>query len=66
MHSYETKQTSILLLIFTFFLGSAAMYYAPGYVERARWFKLGFQMAIFYLSIYFTVGVSWWSFLGWL
>ncbi|GAA5814588.1 hypothetical protein MFLAVUS_008087 [Mucor flavus] len=49
-----------------FSTGSAAMYYAPGYVERARWFKLGFQMAVFYLSIYFTVGVSWWSFLGWL
>lgn len=58
------KQVSYSLSFF--FLGSAAMYYAPGYVERARWFKLGFQMAVFYLSIYFTVGVSWWSFLGWL
>jgi DASS family divalent anion:Na+ symporter len=46
--------------------GMAAMYYAPGYVSRTKWFSVGFQMAVFYLFIYFTIGVSWWAFLGWL
>lgn len=49
-----------------FSVGSAAMYYAPGYVPRTKWFIIGTQLAIFYLIIYFTVGVTWWSFLGWL
>ncbi|KAI7907695.1 Sodium/sulfate symporter [Cokeromyces recurvatus] len=45
--------------------GMSAMYYALGYVSRGRWFMVGFQMAIFYLFIYFTIGYSWWTFLGW-
>ncbi|CEG84949.1 hypothetical protein RMATCC62417_18690 [Rhizopus microsporus] len=49
-----------------FSTGMAAMYYATGYVSRPRWFMIGFQVAIFYLFVYFTVGVSWWKFLGWI
>ncbi|KAI8967800.1 Sodium/sulfate symporter [Mycotypha africana] len=49
-----------------FSTGMAAMYYAPGYVPRSKWFIVGAQMALFYLAVYFTVGLSWWSFLGWL
>lgn len=46
--------------------GMSAMYYATGYVSRPKWFMIGFQVAIFYLFVYFTVGVSWWKFLGWI
>lgn len=42
------------------------MYYAPGYVPRTKWFIIGAQLAVFYLVVYFTVGVTWWGFLGWL
>ncbi|CEP18875.1 hypothetical protein [Parasitella parasitica] len=48
-----------------FSTGMAAMYYAPGYVARAKWFTVGLQMAVFYLCVYFTVGLAWWTFLGW-
>lgn len=49
-----------------FSTGMAAMYYAPGYVPRAKWFTVGLQMALFYLVVYFTIGVAWWKCLGWL
>ncbi|CDH50377.1 anion transporter [Lichtheimia corymbifera JMRC:FSU:9682] len=45
--------------------GMAAMYYASGYVSRSRWFIIGFQLALFYIVIYFTVGMGWWRLLGW-
>ncbi|KAI8142307.1 Sodium/sulfate symporter [Fennellomyces sp. T-0311] len=45
--------------------GMAAMYYAPGYVSRSKWFIIGFQLALFYLVIYFTIGTGWWRLLGW-
>ncbi|GAN03794.1 2-oxoglutarate translocator [Mucor ambiguus] len=48
-----------------FSTGMAAMYYAPGYVARSKWFIVGFQMAVFYLAVYFTIGLAWWTFLGW-
>ncbi|KAI9482961.1 MAG: Sodium/sulfate symporter [Benjaminiella poitrasii] len=48
-----------------FSTGMAAMYYAPGYVARSKWFMVGFEMAIFYIFVYFTVGWTWWKFLGW-
>lgn len=41
------------------------MYYAPGYIARSKWFVIGGQMALFYLFIYFTVGMGWWKILGW-
>ncbi|SAM09401.1 hypothetical protein [Absidia glauca] len=48
-----------------FSTGSAAMYYAPGYVSRSKWFTVGFKMALFYLTVYFTIGLGWWKLLGW-
>ncbi|KAI7883735.1 Sodium/sulfate symporter [Lichtheimia hyalospora FSU 10163] len=45
--------------------GMAAMYYASGYVSRSRWFIIGFQLALFYIVIYFTIGMGWWRLLGW-
>ncbi|KAI8081661.1 Sodium/sulfate symporter [Halteromyces radiatus] len=48
-----------------FSTGSAAMYYAPGYVSRSKWFSVGIKMAGFYLFIYFTIGLGWWKLLGW-
>lgn len=49
-----------------FSTGMAAMYYATGYVPRSKWFLIGLQMGMFYLFVYFTVGLTWWKFLGWL
>ncbi|KAI8974445.1 Sodium/sulfate symporter [Pilobolus umbonatus] len=46
-----------------FSTGSLAMYYAPGYVDRVKWFIIGGQIALFYLAVYFTVGMGWWRLL---
>ncbi|KAG1084002.1 hypothetical protein G6F42_021974 [Rhizopus arrhizus] len=48
-----------------FSTGSLAMYYAPGYVSRSKWFVVGGQIALLYLVIYFTFGMGWWKLLGW-
>ncbi|ORX60323.1 hypothetical protein DM01DRAFT_1157731 [Hesseltinella vesiculosa] len=48
-----------------FSTGSAAMYYAPGYVSRSMWFIVGLKIALFYLLVYFSIGMSWWKILGW-
>ncbi|KAG2218615.1 hypothetical protein INT45_009747 [Circinella minor] len=48
-----------------FSTGMAAMYYAPGYVPRTKWFTIGFQLALFYIIVYLTLGMSWWKLLGW-
>ncbi|ORX43860.1 hypothetical protein DM01DRAFT_1340616 [Hesseltinella vesiculosa] len=48
-----------------FSTGTTAMYYAPGYVSRGKWFAIGFLMAIFYLVVYFTIGLGYWKMLGW-
>ncbi|KAI9488128.1 Sodium/sulfate symporter [Zychaea mexicana] len=48
-----------------FSTGTAAMYYAPGYVTRSRWFSIGLQLALFYIIIYLTLGMGWWKLLGW-
>ncbi|KAI8374689.1 Sodium/sulfate symporter [Radiomyces spectabilis] len=48
-----------------FSTGTAAMYYAPGYISRSKWFIIGAQMAVFYLTVYFTLGMGWWKLLGW-
>lgn len=48
-----------------FSTGSLAMYFAPGYIKRSKWFIIGGQVAVFYLAVYFTVGMGWWKVLGW-
>jgi DASS family divalent anion:Na+ symporter len=41
------------------------MYYAPGYVGRSKWFAVGTLLAVFYIAVYFTIGMGWWKLLGW-
>ncbi|KAG1140495.1 hypothetical protein G6F37_009020 [Rhizopus arrhizus] len=48
-----------------FSTGSSAMYFSPGYVSRSQWFLIGAQLALFYILVYFTIGLGWWHFLGW-
>ncbi|KAI8884340.1 Sodium/sulfate symporter [Backusella circina FSU 941] len=48
-----------------FSTGSTAMYFAAGYVPRVRWFIVGGQVALIFLTVYFTIGMTWWKFLGW-
>ncbi|KAI8075110.1 Sodium/sulfate symporter [Gongronella butleri] len=48
-----------------FSTGSAAMFYAQGYVHRSTWFIVGLKLALFYLVVYFSIGMLWWKMLGW-
>ncbi|KAI9481416.1 MAG: Sodium/sulfate symporter [Benjaminiella poitrasii] len=48
-----------------FSTGTLTMYYAPGYVARKKWFIIGIEIALFYLIVYFTIGMGWWKMLGW-
>ncbi|KAI8968256.1 Sodium:sulfate symporter transmembrane region-domain-containing protein [Mycotypha africana] len=48
-----------------FSTGSVAMYFATGYTSRPKWFLIGGMLAIVYLFVYFTIGIVWWSVLGW-
>jgi divalent anion:Na+ symporter, DASS family len=40
------------------------MYFAHGYVDLARWWKIGFLCSIANLAIWGTVGFAWWKLLG--
>ncbi|KAI9282368.1 Sodium/sulfate symporter [Sporodiniella umbellata] len=48
-----------------FSTGTLAMYFASGYISQSRWFLVGALMAVFYMSIYLTLGYGWWTLLGW-
>ncbi|KAI9298099.1 hypothetical protein K502DRAFT_362688 [Neoconidiobolus thromboides FSU 785] len=57
--------SSLCCCMTTYSTGSLAIYFGQGYVERKQWFTVGFFMALFYFSIYFTIGMAWWKLLGW-
>ncbi|KAI7867786.1 Sodium/sulfate symporter [Spinellus fusiger] len=54
-----------LLAYFGALGGLSTMYYSLGYVSRPKWFTVGFTLALFYLLVYFTLGMAWWKILGW-
>lgn len=45
--------------------GSSAIYYGQGHIPRGQWFRIGFIMAIFYMAVYFSLGMIWWKVIGW-
>jgi anion transporter len=45
-------------------IGSAPPFFAQGYVELATWWKLGFILSVFYLSVYLGIGPVWWKVIG--
>ncbi|CAO3632689.1 unnamed protein product [Cunninghamella echinulata] len=48
-----------------FSTGTTAMYFAHGYVSRSKWFSIGFCVGLFYIIVYFTIGMAWFKLLGW-
>ena len=44
--------------------GSAPVFFAPGYVSQADWWRLGFLLSLVNLVIWFGIGVIWWKVLG--
>ena len=45
--------------------GPVVIYFGLGYVESARWFRIGFLVSLLHLAIWLGVGLPWWKFLGW-
>ena len=48
----------------TYGCGPAPIYFGSGYVTTKEWFSLGFFISVINLFIWFTVGFTWWHFLG--
>lgn len=45
-------------------IGSAPPFFSQKYVDLATWWKLGFIMSIFYLSVFLGIGPIWWKTIG--
>ncbi len=45
--------------------GPLVIYFGLGYVEPGQWFKVGFLMSLYHLTIWLGVGMLWWKLLGW-
>ncbi len=45
--------------------GPVVIYFGLGYVESARWFRIGFLVSLLHIAIWLGVGLPWWKFLGW-
>ena len=45
--------------------GPVVIYFGLGYVESARWFRIGFLVSLLHIAIWMGVGLPWWKFLGW-
>ncbi len=45
--------------------GPVIIYFGLGYVPVARWFRIGFVVALFHLAIWLGLGLLWWKVLGW-
>ncbi|KAJ1968879.1 hypothetical protein H4R34_006222, partial [Dimargaris verticillata] len=45
--------------------GTVVIYFSQGYISRPRWMALGLCTFALYIVVYGTVGVVWWTVLGW-
>jgi len=45
--------------------GPLIIYFGQGYVSVGRWMRNGLAMTVFQMSLWLTVGMAWWKFLGW-
>ena len=44
--------------------GSAPVFFGPGYVTQAAWWKLGFLLSLVNVAIWLGVGLLWWKLIG--
>lgn len=45
--------------------GPMVIYFGLGYVPTARWFRIGFVVALFHLGVWLGIGLPYWKLLGW-
>ena len=56
--------SSLSACLTPFSTGSVVLYYSQGFVEMKEWIGIGFGVGILYLVVYSTVGLVWWTLLG--
>ncbi len=44
--------------------GAAPIYYGSQYIDQADWWRIGFYLSVFHLTLWLAVGLPWWKFLG--
>ena len=44
--------------------GSAPVFFGPGYVTQADWWRLGFRLSVVHLVLWLGVGSLWWKAVG--
>jgi di/tricarboxylate transporter len=47
-----------------FHIPLAPLHLGAGYVPLATWWKIGFGLSIFYISVFLGVGSVWWKVIG--
>ncbi len=45
--------------------GPVVIYFGLGYVQPARWFRIGFLVSLLHLAIWLGIGLPRWKYLGW-
>lgn len=72
-HSMPPMVTAISLAAFStlcgcltpYASGPCIIYFGQGYNSLSRWFRVGFLVSLYHLSIWFVIGLGWWKLLGW-
>jgi DASS family divalent anion:Na+ symporter len=45
--------------------GPIIIYFGNGYLSTLQWFKVGFLVSLYHLTIWLGIGSVWWRILGW-
>ena len=45
--------------------GPIIIYFGNGYLSTLKWFKVGFLVSLYHLTIWLGIGSVWWRILGW-
>ncbi len=45
--------------------GPIIIYFGNGYLSTLKWFKIGFLISLYHLTIWLGIGSMWWKVIGW-
>tara|TARA_Y100000996_G_scaffold371623_1_gene320044 strand:+ start:229 stop:1632 length:1404 start_codon:yes stop_codon:yes gene_type:complete len=45
--------------------GPVIIYFGNGYSKPSNWFKIGFFVSLYHLTVWFVFGSIWWKYIGW-
>ncbi len=59
-----TAGSAIMMTLTHYATGTSPIIFGSGYVTLGTWWRVGFVMCVFELLVFATVGMAWWSVLG--